>query len=217
MMMRGIIPALLVAMMAGAGVARAEPAEALRLLPPKPGIWEERTEITTSGPDADNPGATARETCALEMWVQLNEKMLWDQFASKLPRRFNPMRFTVNTPSHAVAYRIETHGGTVAKRLKIEGGAWSSAIDIRRISDREYLVISSSTSSRLGTWSYTRRETRRIRWLAKKLPPIDISQIRPMDMFHPSNPCRPVGKPIGRIASQDDGFAGALLTPPAPR
>lgn len=209
--------ALLITMIAGAGAARAdttEPAEALRLLPPRPGIWEQRGEITTSGPDADHPGATARETCAFEMRLQSSEKLLWGRFLDELPRRFNPMRFTANTPSHAAAYRIETHTGTIAKRLKIEGGAWSSAIDIRRVSDREYLLVSSTTSSRFGTWSYTRRETTRIRWLAEKLPPVDISQIRPMDPFHFSNPCRPVGKPTGRIASQDDGLASALLTPP---
>jgi hypothetical protein len=215
------VAALLVVTIAASGVARAdgaETAEPLRLLPPKPGIWEQRTEITYTGPDADHPGETAHESCALAMPIQSNQKLIWDGLIDGLPRRFNPMRFTANTPSHAAAYRIETHVGTIAKRLKIEGGAWSSATDIRRIGDREYLLTASTTSSRFGKWTYTKRETTHVRWLMEKEPPIDPSEIdfskATIDIFHPSNPCKTVGTPKGRIDFDGADFASALLTPP---
>lgn len=209
--------AMLVVMIIASGAARADASDAtdsLRLLPPKPGIWEQQTEITYIGPDVENPGATARESCALAMRYQSGQKLLWKQLVDRLPRRFNPMRFTANTPSRVAAYRIETHTGTIAKRLKIEGGAWSSATDIRRISDREYLMISSTTSSRFGKWRYTKRETTHMRWVMRHFPPVDSGNVTPMDIFHPSNPCRPVGKPVGKIDFEGDDFAGTLLTPP---
>lgn len=209
------IPALMAVMIVATGMSPARAVEHLRLLPPKPGIWEQQTEITYIGPDVENPGATARESCALAMRYQSDQKLLWKQLVDRLPHRFNPMRFTANTPSRVAAYRIETHTGTIAKRLKIEGGAWSSAIDIRRISDREYLMISSTTSSRFGKWRYTKRETTHVRWRMEHFPPTDFSKVTPMDIFHPSNPCRPVGKPVGKIDFEGDDFTGALLTPPA--
>lgn len=161
-----LFPALLAAMILAAGAARADApgtTEPLRLLPPKPGIWEMRSVITYTGPDADHPGETAYYSCAYPGPIQSRPDFVWNQFADKLPRRFNPMRFTANTPSHAAAYHIETHTGVIAKRLKIEGGAYSHAVDIRRISDREYLFVTSSTSSRFGKWLYTRRETAHVR------------------------------------------------------
>jgi hypothetical protein len=54
-----------------------------------------------------------------------------------------------------------------------------------------------------------------MRWVMKDFPPIDVNQIKPVDMYHSSIPCRRVGKPTGRIAFDgDDGATSALLTPP---
>jgi hypothetical protein len=188
-----VISALLVGMIAAAGAARAQAFEPLRLSPPKPGLWEMRTVVTTIAADEAHPGRMTRIVC--EIVDQAVPDPFWDTVDRDLGDAGKPRPFRINTPSHTADAWIETHRRGKASVRSDEGVTESASVDIRRLNERLYVETFSTTQSVYSQWLYTRREVTRMRWLTAKVPPVDPNQIalENSGLYDPgTKPCRPI-------------------------
>lgn len=188
-----VIPVLLVLMIAVACVMPAGAKERLRLLPPRPGLWELRTEVTGIEPDERHPGIVNRNVC--EIAVQSVPDPFWSEVDGNLLEFGTADLFTVNTPARVRAAKITSYTRATAKLYGDDGRTVSQAIDIRRLSDRAYIQDFRTTESRYGKWSYTRREVTRLRWLTKTVPAPDPKQVELENsgLYDPAAPpCRPI-------------------------
>lgn len=184
------IPVLLVLMIAASGMARA--GETLRLLPPRPGLWDLRTEVTSIEPDAQRPGIITRKLC--EMAVRSVPDPFWAEVDMNLVEFGADHPFSVNTPVRASAGKITDY--TRATALYGDGGrSVSLDLDIRRLSDRAYIQSVTSTESQHGKWLFTRREVTRLRWLTRRVPKPDprLVELENSGLYDPGvPPCRPI-------------------------
>jgi hypothetical protein len=150
-------------------------ADALKMRPPKPGVWEFYHIFAKIDRERGPQSREYGRPCTLVI-RSMEANQFLDEFERFMRPANNEQQHTtilVNTPSRLLGVHSSRWPILFAKLRHWEGEFSTVAIEIKKISNTAYSLTETTTTSRFNVWVGSTRETIKARWISPDFPPLD--------------------------------------------